>query len=46
MQKWEYYQVQHRTLTQKQLDDLGADGWELVCVAALDVITYVFKCPY
>jgi len=45
MQKWEYRQV-HGGLTDSQLNDLGAQGWELVGFAFDNTeYRYVFKRP-
>ncbi|MDT4968388.1 MAG: hypothetical protein QOJ64_3125 [Acidobacteriota bacterium] len=47
MQRWQYYQVRDSSLTQEQLNELGKEGWELVCAMdASNLVTFIFKRPY
>ncbi len=45
MQKWTY-QVIHSYIDEAMMNELGADGWELVAVVALGIaVSYYFKRP-
>lgn len=48
MQKWEYKEVGYPHTSEKTLNDLGNEGWELVAIACDDmarIMKFIFKRP-
>lgn len=47
MTRWEYHVVQSRAVSDRDLNELGAEGWELIgdIVTENALMTLVFKRP-